>query len=108
MRLFGSLLPSLSPFFAPPDDLPPGGPTPTPAPEPEPRPARNVACGYCGCRLDPTGEVMKMGAEAIRFRDQEDEIRRLKLAIEKRDEEIATLKAANAPPAKPRSFVDDL
>ncbi len=64
-------------------DLPPV-PVPTPAPAPPTR--RNVTCGFCGCELDTHGAVLRRGDKAAAVLD-------LERTLERRDEEVAALKA---------------
>lgn len=70
-----------------PPDLPPDLPPAPPVPAPTPTPARrNVTCGFCQCELDTHGAVLRRGDKAAAVLD-------LERTLERRDEEIVTLKA---------------
>jgi hypothetical protein len=68
--------------------LPPLGP---PASEPDTRPTR-IRCEFCRCQLAPNGDVMAMSAEARVYRDQAEEIDRLKAALAQAEGASETIK----------------
>lgn len=73
------------------------------------RAARNVSCGFCGCRLDAEGTVIKAGTEAKRYGKLDDDIERLKTDLDKITRELTEtrekLTAATAP--KPPAAASD-
>lgn len=70
--------------FPVPDDLLPPNPGPGDDPPPTPRPVegRRITCDFCRCSLAPSGDVLKMSAEAKTFRDQSDTIEKLRRDLE--------------------------
>jgi hypothetical protein len=92
------------------DDLLPPNTPPAPAPDPPASPrSRRILCEFCGCELDPNGNVLRRGESARAYLDLEDENKRLQ-------EKVDTLQAANTElagqleaartPAKRRGFLD--
>ena len=58
-----------------PDPLPP-----LPDPSTPPSTAR-IRCEFCGCSLAPSGQAFHLSEQAIQYRDQKEEIRKLKEAL---------------------------
>lgn len=82
-------------------DAPELTPDPAPVPPVPPRTGRGCTCEFCGCRLTPDGEIIKMGDTAKAFRKHEDEIEALKKTADEQTKEIAALKA-KVPPVQKR------
>lgn len=59
--------------------------------EGEPGPA-TLQCGFCHSKLTRTGEVLKLGAEALEYRDAPEESKKLRSKIEALEAEVARLK----------------
>lgn len=60
-------------------------------PAPEPTRGGRVSCGFCGSALAANGDVLRLGAEAKEFRDQEDSIAKLKRELETAAVNVATV-----------------
>jgi hypothetical protein len=93
------------------DLLPPPAPiAPAPAPEPAPRSTR-VLCEFCGCELDPKGNVLRRGDVAREYLDLEDKLKHANAQIDTlaatNAELSRQLEAARNPP-KRRGFLSDL
>jgi hypothetical protein len=75
-----------------PDDLlPPETPAPlVPTPDPVPRSTR-VTCEFCGCQLDPKGNVLLRGEPARAYLDLEDANRKLQERIDIQEGRITEL-----------------
>ena len=95
-----------------PDDdlLPPTSEPPAPAAQPAPRGSR-IVCEFCGCELDPRGNVLKRGEPARAYLDLEDENKTLRIKLDteaqKASELGCQLEALQAP-AERRGFLSDL
>lgn len=91
-----------------PDDLLPSPiPETPPAPEPPARGTR-IVCEFCGCELDPRGNVLRRGQAARTYLDQEDDLKKVHAQVDilKADnaELSRQLEAARTP--KKRGFLD--
>jgi len=81
----------------------------SPQPSPAPRSPKTVTCGFCGTRLTPEGDALKLSEEAKGYRDAAEiidagkkKIRELEGTIETLRLEIETLKRVpDAPPDTP-------
>lgn len=62
-----------------------------PAPVVESSRGGRVSCGFCGSALAANGDVLRLGAEAKEFRDQEDSIAKLKRELETAAVNLATV-----------------
>lgn len=80
------------------DPLPPSAVVDPPAGPTERR--KRCTCEYCGCTLTADGEIIKLGDDARKFRDQEDEIKRLNRELATAREKLA------AAPEKKKGFLD--
>lgn len=75
--------------------IPSGAPTPAPMPEPEHRRdtrARRITCEFCGCSLDSEGGIVRMGEDAKRFRDADEELEAATKSVHMLEAEMARLK----------------
>lgn len=72
--------------------LPPTGGAPTP-PAPAPRRASRLECEGCGCSLDQDGRILARGEGLKAHLDREDEVKRLKKALDEANESITELRA---------------
>lgn len=61
-----------------PTELPPSDPPPSPEPRAVPPRRGPIVCGFCECRLDSAGDVMRMSDTARAHVAAEDTIRTLK------------------------------
>jgi hypothetical protein len=66
---------------------------PVAAPVPRQEGSRKVVCEFCGCQLAPTGEIVKMGEDARKFRDHNEKLADKEKEISSLQSEITSLKA---------------
>jgi uncharacterized protein YfcZ (UPF0381/DUF406 family) len=57
-----------------------------------PEPQRRLVCEFCGCQLAPSGEVMRLGDDAKRFRDFADQKEKLEKRISEMETDNAELR----------------
>jgi len=77
--------------------------------EPRAAKAKPIVCEFCACTLTATGEVLRMSADAKRFRDAVDDledanadVERLNKVVEGLRAELDTAKAAAVTVTRPR------
>lgn len=96
----------------PEDILPPDVP-PTPRVEPETPRSTRVICEFCGCQLDPKGNVLLRGDKARTYLDLEDQLQKLQESLDSERVKVTELtgqiEALKAPtPQKRGGFLSDI
>ena len=92
------------------DGLPPPNELPPPAAVPMLRGSR-IVCEFCGCELDPRGNVLKRGESARAYLDLEDANKALGVQLDTARTELTQLRGqleALQSPAKRPGFLGDL
>lgn len=84
------------------DDLLPPESVAVVVPPAAPRSQRNITCEFCECVLAPSGDYIRLSEKAKELRKLEEKIEDLKSQLEKKDREIAELKAAAVKPEQQR------
>lgn len=56
-------------------------------------PPKTLECGFCKSTLSRRGEVIKLGAEAVEYRDAPEETKKLRKQIDAHEARIAELQA---------------
>lgn len=64
-----------------------------PTPHAGTTPHQKIVCEFCGCQLAPSGEVLKLGDEAKKFRDHNDTKDKLEKRVSELENENRELRA---------------
>jgi hypothetical protein len=64
-----------------------------PTPHAGTTPHQKIVCEFCGCQLAPSGEVLKLGDEAKKFRDHNESKEKMEKQISQLENENRELRA---------------
>lgn len=64
-----------------------------PPPRVSPPSSRNPTCEFCGCRLTPAGEIIRMGDDAKRFRALSESLEQAEAVSETLRADLANVRA---------------